>query len=357
MSLATKITMGTSLLRSKITGHTFPFMVNWAITGRCNLRCLHCYGDYGESQSAELPLSLIKETIDELKTMGTRRLTIEGGEPLFRPDIGDILAYLHENGMEASLCSNGIYLKKHIDLVKKTVDLLVLSLDGNEERHDKLRGKHTYRKTIEALELAHRHQVRTLLFCCLIDDNIQDIDRLIDLARRHRTRITFNIAVAKIDENHTQERKGLLKLTDDHYRQAIEKIMAYKKKGAPIYYSDANYEQALNWPTFQKEKYWNHELPPLPDKQRDKLVPCYAGKRFCYIECNGDVYPCYQMVGTMKVKNIQQDGVREAFRYLTEASHCNRCYNLTLTELNLQANLNLKAVGKVVKNYLSPSPH
>ena len=351
MSFGNKLSMGMSLLRSKITGHHFPFMVNWAITGRCNLRCVHCYGDYGESQTAELPLDLIKQTVDRLKAMGTKRFTIEGGEPLFRKDIAEILRYIYDSGMEYSLCSNGVYLSKYIEVVRETCDLLVMSLDGIEERHDKLRGKNTYKKTIDALELAHKHGVKTLLFTCLIDDNVQDIDTLVELAKQYNTRITFNIAVAKIDESDLTERKALNKLNDDNYRLAIKKIQAYKKQGAPIYYSDKNYEQALNWPTFTKEKYWDRELASLSPQTKKSMIPCYAGKRFIYIECNGDVYPCYQMVGTMQVKNIEKHGIDEAFDFLTKANYCTRCYNLTLSELNLQSDLNLDSVKKVIKNY------
>ncbi len=351
MSLSNKISMGVSLLRSKITGYNFPFMVNWAITGRCNLRCIHCYGDYGESQTAELPLELVKETIDKLKKMGTKRFTIEGGEPLFRKDIAEILQYIYDNGMEYSLCSNGIYLSRYIDVVRETCDLLVMSLDGIESRHDKLRGKNTYQKTIEALELAHKHKIKTLLFTCLIDDNVQDIDTLVALTKKYNTRITFNIAVAKIENGDLSERKTLNKLADNNYRLAIKKIQSYKKAGAPIYYSDQNYEQALNWPTFSKEKYWDKELDNVSKKEKKTMIPCYAGKRFIYIECNGDVYPCYQMVGTMTVKNIEKDGIEEAFKFLNKESYCTRCYNLTLSELNLQANLNLDSIKKVVKNY------
>ena len=47
MSLATKVRMGLSLLRGRVTGRPVPVLVNWAVTGRCNLRCKHCYGAYG----------------------------------------------------------------------------------------------------------------------------------------------------------------------------------------------------------------------------------------------------------------------------------------------------------------------
>ena len=353
MALNTKLAMGTSLLYSKLTGTPIPFMVNWAITGRCNLRCTHCYGDYGETQSAELPLPLIKETIDELKQMGTRRFTIEGGEPLFRSDVEEILTYIKAYRLEQSLCTNGIYLKKFIDVVEKCVDLLIFSLDGQEAFHDKVRGKLTYKKTIEAMELARKRNIRQLLFCTLIDENIKDIEHVVDLAREYGTSVTFNIAVAKVNESGSGERTALNKMQDEKYKEAIKKIVELKKKGAPIFYSMKNYNQVLNWPDFQKEKYWPEDLDSLPSHTKAQMIPCWAGRRFLYIECNGDVYPCYQMVGTMKVKNIEKDGIKKAFYHLNQSRHCTRCYNLTLSELNLQANLDVGSILQTAKNYLS----
>ena len=349
MSIINKVDMGLGLLRSKLTGKNFPFMVNWAVTGRCNLRCKHCYGDYGVSQNDELPLKVIKSTIDRLKSMGTKRFTIEGGEPLFRKDIDDILMHIHQKGMEQSLCSNGIFLRDHNKVVKKAVNLLVFSLDGNEENHDNLRGKKTFQKTIEAIELAKKNNINVLLFNCLVDNNIKDIDEVIQVAKEHKINITFNIAVSKIDQNESG-RQQFKNDNNDLFRQAMIKIKKLKDAGDPIYYSDKNFYQTIKWDDFKKEKYWQEEIDALPFEQKKHLVPCYAGKRFIYIECNGDVYPCYAMVGTMKVKNIVKDSVQEAFEWLQKSSYCRSCYNTTLTELNLQSNLDIGAVGSVVKN-------
>ncbi len=350
LSLIRKIPMGLSLLCSKITGKRFPFMVNWAITGNCNLRCKHCYGSYGILQKGELSLEQIKSGIDELKKMGTMRITLEGGEPLVHKNIVDIIDYIHQKKMEMSLCTNGVLLEKYISDIKGKVDLIVLSLDGNEKRHNALRGKNNFKKVLNALKIAQKNNFHTLIFSCLIDENIKDIDFLVSLAEEYKTNITFNIAVAKLADN--KERKSLNKVTDREYRNAIQKILDYKKKGAPIYYSDDNYMQAFNWPSFDVETLCDDCALSKYNRLSKWFIPCYAGINYCYIECNGDVYPCYQTVGTLKVKNIVRDGAREAFQHLATQKYCKHCYNLTLSELNLQCKLEIKSVFKVIKNYL-----
>ena len=342
--------MGLSLLSSKIFKKRFPFMVNCAITGNCNLRCKHCYGSYGIIQRGELSLEQVKSCIDELKRMGTGRITLEGGEPLVHKNILDIIDYIHQKKIEMSLCTNGVLLEKYISHIKDKVDLIVLSLDGNEKRHNALRGKNNYKKVLNALKVAQNNDVRTLIFSCLIDKNLEDIDHLVSVANKYRSNITFNIAVAKLSKD--KKRSSLNKVPDEKYRNAIQKIIDYKKKGAPVYYSRDNYMQALNWPSFAVETLDDKIVPEKYKHLSKWFIPCYAGINYCYIECNGDVYPCYQTVGTLKVKNVVRHGAREAFHHLSDLEYCKHCYNLTLSELNLQCRLEIKSIVKVIKNYL-----
>ncbi len=343
--------MGTSLLRAKVTGRRFPFMINWAITGRCNLRCKHCYGAYGDLQREELPADIIFRTIDQLQEMGTRRITIEGGEPLVRRDIVDIIDYINSKGMEISLCTNGILLDKYISRIYRKVDLIVLSLDGRQEYNDWLRGKGTFTKTLHAMETAAGYNVRTLVFATIIDNNINDIEYLAELIKKYRANITYNIAVAKLD---AAGRNALNKVDDEQYRNVVKRIIKLKQNGYPVYYSDKNYRQALHWPDFKKECYLPAEISALSASRRKYLIPCFAGRRFAFIEANGDVYPCYQTVGTLAVKNIKTDGIRASFNHLQTLNYCQACYNLTLAELNLQADLDMGSVFKVIKNYFWP---
>ncbi len=343
--------MGASLLDSRIRGRRFPFMVNWAITGKCNLKCTHCYGEYGRVQNEEVPLDTIKKTIDALRAMGTKRITIEGGEPLVRKDAEEIISYIYDRGIEMSLCTNGVLLERHAGFIKDKIDLLVLSLEGCEEHHDALRGAGNFSKVLNAIEVAKKHNMRALIFTCLIDENINDIDFLIATAQKYAVNIAFNIGVAKVEKE--GGRGQLNKVADDDYKAAFLKISNYKRNGAPVFYSESNFKQVLNWPTFAKEKFSPEDISCMDEGLKKTMIPCYAGVNYCYVECDGSVYPCYQTVGIIQAKNIAINGFKESFEHLSNISSCKHCYNTALSELNLQCKLDLRSVLKVIANYRS----
>lgn len=69
---------------------------NWAVTGRCNLQCRHCYMDAPSARYGELSTGDTFRVIDELERANVQRVHLTGGEPLLRADIWDVVAALVE---------------------------------------------------------------------------------------------------------------------------------------------------------------------------------------------------------------------------------------------------------------------
>ena len=67
-----------------------PALVDWAITPKCNLSCQHCRGMAKEELSSERARELVTE-IAELKPGW---VIVEGGEPLLRADLFELLALM-----------------------------------------------------------------------------------------------------------------------------------------------------------------------------------------------------------------------------------------------------------------------
>lgn len=71
-----------------------PIKATLSVTDRCPLACAHCYGDCGEERAAgELTTAEWLRVIDEAVEAGVMAVLIEGGEPLLRPDIFDLLEH------------------------------------------------------------------------------------------------------------------------------------------------------------------------------------------------------------------------------------------------------------------------
>jgi sulfatase maturation enzyme AslB (radical SAM superfamily) len=65
-----------------------PAFVVLVTNNSCDLKCSYCYGDYGgRTGYKDYSTKDLIRIIDELKTLGTRLLTMHGGESLLRKDI------------------------------------------------------------------------------------------------------------------------------------------------------------------------------------------------------------------------------------------------------------------------------
>ncbi len=72
----------------------------------------------------------------------TPRFQISGGEPMKRHDLIEILSYTQSLNMETRLLTNGTLISeaKARELHEKGIKRLQISLDGSQERHNKIRG-------------------------------------------------------------------------------------------------------------------------------------------------------------------------------------------------------------------------
>ncbi|MEF2175667.1 MAG: radical SAM protein [Candidatus Absconditabacteria bacterium] len=87
-----------------------PIKVTFNITNKCNFKCIHCYNDSGINinfKDSELSIIKIKLILDELKSIGVIFISINGGEPLIRNDIFEILKYCKKLGFIVNLNTNG----------------------------------------------------------------------------------------------------------------------------------------------------------------------------------------------------------------------------------------------------------
>lgn len=175
----------------------FPKIVSFTLTYACNLRCRMC-GQYRPGRrirdlrnSGTLPLSIWKNAIDEIAQHKGSVLLIRGGEPFLYPQIIDLLKYAKKKNIFVSIDTNGMLLKKYFrDIVRLAVDNLVVSVDGPEEIHDRVRGiTGSFRKIQEglaALQAAERryHMAIPKILCFVISPySYLGLDKMPDVAR------------------------------------------------------------------------------------------------------------------------------------------------------------------------------
>jgi AdoMet-dependent heme synthase len=143
-------------------GRAFEFFIQWHLTERCNLRCLHCYQQ--DSHVGELSFDQIKavaaevaETIEAwsqaYEIPFTLSYNLTGGEPFLRSDLFEILEHIISRKGDIFVLTNGTLITR--DVARKIADSGVrgvqVSLEGPEEIHDGIRGKGSFTAALEGV--------------------------------------------------------------------------------------------------------------------------------------------------------------------------------------------------------------
>ncbi len=136
--------------RPPAAGRFFPSRLNLRLLYGCNLRCRMC-GQWGETgayhgypaarRQALLEVETIDRVLAELVPQGLRLVDMEGGETLLYPRFGELLALLRRRRLHVKFATNGTLLDRHAEtIVAAGVRSVTVSLDGDREVHDRIRG-------------------------------------------------------------------------------------------------------------------------------------------------------------------------------------------------------------------------
>ena len=129
--------------RFRAASNRYIQYAQWAITGRCNLRCRHCYMDGPTARYGELSTETLLGFVDQFAEANVQRLHLTGGEPLLHPGFWDLAGALTEQRIAIhQISTNGVLLDD--EALRRLRDLeahpiLHFSLDGIGT-HDFMRG-------------------------------------------------------------------------------------------------------------------------------------------------------------------------------------------------------------------------
>jgi len=334
------IRFASRVLWGRITGKSYPFLVQLNVTNRCNFKCTYCYGNYYARSTDEMPLDQIKALIDELQEAGMFRLNLVGGEPLLRRDIGDIIEYTREKGIDYAMTTNGSLVSKRLEVLRN-LNILCFSVDGRRENNDRNRGAGTFDKAMTGLEMCKSAGIPVQLSAVLTKQTVHDIDFMVELAEEYSCLVGF---ATLINQRGTpREKESDLYPSNEEVRKAMLRIAELKKQGKPILFSAKTYEYASCWTDYKQDIF----LGETPDFQ---AIRCFAGKYFCLVDYNGDVYPCPQLVGIWKPGNVTRDGLRAALE--KAANHkCKACCVPCSNDFSLFFGLNVGVLLDHLQNY------
>lgn len=146
-----------------VTARTsWPVKLDLRLLYACNLRCKMCgqwgdtgsYHDFGaEKKRRVLDAAVIERVVDDLQPRGLKYVDIEGGETFLYPKIIDLLRMLKGKGLFVKPVTNGTAMADIAeDIVATRIDALHVSIDGDRESNNRVRGTSwAYDRAMEGL--------------------------------------------------------------------------------------------------------------------------------------------------------------------------------------------------------------
>jgi SynChlorMet cassette radical SAM/SPASM protein ScmE len=138
-----------------------PHSVDIAVTGRCNLKCKHCYYADEMVGRSDLHTQTWLEFFEELCNSGVMRVNLTGGELFTRPDIWELFDGVVRNKMRFSFNTNATLITDQVAerlSLYRRLDYIQVSVDGSKpETHDALRGKRAFERAMRGIAALRKY--------------------------------------------------------------------------------------------------------------------------------------------------------------------------------------------------------
>ena len=161
-----------------------PVHVVWEITLACDLKCNHCGSRAGAKRPGELTTAECLDVVAKLAALGTREISLIGGEAYLRRDFAQIIAAITAAGIECTLQSGGRNLTEERVAAAAAAGLKAagISIDGLRDWHDELRGvRGSFDAAVASLKRLRAHGIPTGVNTTVSNRSIDQLDALLDV--------------------------------------------------------------------------------------------------------------------------------------------------------------------------------
>ena len=251
-------------------------------TMRCNLRCPGCYAQNYKKEE-DLDFEILDRIITESKETGTTALfTILGGEPFLRDDLFEI--YKKHSDAYFQVYTNGTLINEKIaqKLAEAGNVLPQLSVEGLEKETDERRGKGTFKKVMEAMDILREKGVLFGCSVCVASNNVEAVtsDDFVDLMVKKGVFMGWYFLYMPVCGD-----KNIRLMPMPEQRNYLRIRRNYIRATKPFFIID-----------------FTNDAP--------RLGGCIAAKWYCHITNFGDVEPC--IFTHFAQTNVKNTSLKEA---------------------------------------------
>jgi len=285
-----------------------PVLATFQVNLRCNSACGYC----------DLPLNVgryemtreeIQRVFSALYRDGVRFVLVQGGEPLLRRDLQEILGDLSEIGFQLTLITNGTKVTPQlVERLGRLPVAISVSLDTlNRETYRQIRGADQLEQVLEGIALLKEFPHPKFLTCIVSEVNRTEAPAVVRFARE----------------------QGFLPVVGAyHWNVGIygkpDELLMYNRASAAAVFSGLLDDELI--PPGYLRKFVEDNVSWL---RGQKLEPCDAGRYSVAVDASGNVSPClaFPSVGNLLESSLSEilgRFDRGAIKICSDNSSCNR---------------------------------
>jgi MoaA/NifB/PqqE/SkfB family radical SAM enzyme len=281
-----------------------PWAISIEVTHNCNANCKHC--DKGEAipREKQATAETFFQIYQQIKPLVVQ---ISGGEPMMRKDIYDIVRIFKKPGhlpYIVFVTNAGLLTEEKYDKLKEAgVDQFSISLDFPDERHDEnrcVKGLFQHLNTLIPKLTAKGNNDITMI-TAVTRENYPHLVENLKLVQNWGACLNLSMYTA----GRTGDRDLLITSEEDlaAFRKVMNKMIEEKRKGAPIFSSEA----VMN-------RYYNFFASGA------HAGGCKAGIRSLVVNPDGSLCP-----GAMK-KDLTFKSQKEMRKKFSRNNTCDQCF-------------------------------
>jgi MoaA/NifB/PqqE/SkfB family radical SAM enzyme len=285
-----------------------PVLATFQVNLRCNSACGYC----------DLPLNVgryemareeIQRVFSGLYRDGVRFVLMQGGEPLLRRDLPEILEDLSAIGFHLTLITNGTKITAQlVERLSRLPLAISVSLDTlDREQYRQIRGADQLELVLEGIALLKTCPHQKFLTCIVSEVNRAEVPAVVRYARE----------------------QGFLPVVGAYHWSVgtygrPDELLMYDRSSAAAVFSGLLDDELI--PSGYLRKFVEDNVSWL---RGQKLEPCDAGRYSVAIDASGNVSPClaFPSVGNLlesSLSDIVARFNRQEIQACSDRSSCNR---------------------------------